>query len=62
MIDNCVRLEGMGDFNYYNCLERFIIGCLNMLYTDDNIYESKYEFNYWIIVCNLFLFCDLEMF
>lgn len=39
--DNCVRLEGTGDVNHYNCLERFITGCPNTSYTDDNIYESK---------------------
>lgn len=62
MTDNCVRLEGTGDLNHYNCLERFITGCPNTSYTDDNIYESKYEFNHWIIVCNSFPFCGLETF
>lgn len=38
--DNCVRLEGTGDLNHYNCLERFITGCPNTSYTDDNIYEN----------------------
>lgn len=43
-IGNCVRLEGIGGLNYYNCVDIFISGCLILLYIDDNIYKCEYNF------------------
>ncbi|XP_061186867.1 uncharacterized protein LOC133194994 [Saccostrea echinata] len=36
---NCVRLEGTGDLNHYNCEERFLYGCPNVSYIDEEIYN-----------------------
>lgn len=35
---------GIGDFNYYRCVERFISGCLMILYIDDEIYICRFFF------------------
>ncbi|XP_062607057.1 uncharacterized protein LOC134268830, partial [Saccostrea cucullata] len=36
---NCVRLEGSGYLNHYNCEERFLYGCPNVSYIDEEIYN-----------------------
>lgn len=36
----CVRLEGTGDLNLYDCLD-FEIGCPDKIYTDEEIYKCK---------------------
>lgn len=41
---NCVRLEGTGGLNHYNCVDTFISGCPTSSYTDDNIYKCEYNF------------------
>nr|XP_022300702.1 uncharacterized protein LOC111108910 [Crassostrea virginica] len=35
---NCVRLQGTGDLNHYNC-SMFSTGCPNEPYSDDEIYK-----------------------
>lgn len=39
---NCLRLEGTGDLNHYNCAERFVSGCPTEPYTDDEIYKCTF--------------------
>lgn len=37
--DNCLRLEGTGDLNQLNCVDKFISGCPLTPYTDEEIYQ-----------------------
>lgn len=36
---NCLKLDGTGNLNHYNCEERFVSGCPTEPYTDDEIYK-----------------------
>lgn len=38
--DNCVKLEGTGDLDHYNCKERFNSSCPKTSYYDEDIYKS----------------------
>lgn len=40
MIDNCVKLEGTGDLDHYNCKERFNSSCPKTPYYDEDIYKN----------------------
>lgn len=42
LIGNCLKLDGIGNLNYYNCEERFVSGCLMELYIDDEIYKCMF--------------------
>lgn len=41
LLDNCIKLEGIGYLNYYECVDKFISGCLMMLFIDEDIYDCK---------------------
>lgn len=36
---NCILLEGTGDLNHYNCLEKFNSSCPSEPYYDEEIYK-----------------------
>lgn len=36
---NCLKLDGTGNLNHYNCEERFVSGCPTEPYTDDEIFK-----------------------
>lgn len=52
MTGNCLRLEGTGNLNHYNCEDRFIRGCPNTPYTDEEIYKCRLLLS--IFYCKVF--------
>lgn len=41
LIGNCIKFDVFGYLNYYKCVDKFISGCLMMLYIDEEIYDCK---------------------
>lgn len=37
--DNCIKLEGTGYLNHYECADKFISGCPTMPFIDEDIYD-----------------------
>lgn len=37
--DNCIKLEGTGYLNHYECADKFISGCPTMPFIDEEIYD-----------------------
>lgn len=55
LIGNCLKLDGIGDMNYYKCVNKFISGCLMVFYIDEEIYKCK-------LICVLRYLCMLYIF
>lgn len=41
LTDNCLLLEGTGDLDHYNCVEKFNSSCPSEPYYDEEIYKCR---------------------